>query len=188
MKGHLEVICGPMYSSKSEELIKRITRAQKYRKQKTIVFKPKIDNRYNINDVVSHSGNKIEARAIKNPIEILFAYADEKYDVIGIDEVQFFDETLIVDIDILINSGARVIVAGLDTDFRGEPFGIISLLLAKAKYIVKLDAVCQVCNRDDATMTQRLTNGKPASFDEETILVGAVEKYEARCVECHEKG
>lgn len=180
--GYIEVAIGPMYSGKSEELIRRMKRA-KIAKQKIIVFKPAIDNRYSKEDVVSHSGDSIGAIPIKESKDI-YGYLDEDIQVVGIDEVQFFDEK-IVDIAIdLADKGVRVICAGLDMDFRGEPFGPTPKLLAVAEFVDKLQAVCSVCGQP-ATRSQRLINEKPAKYGDPIIQVGAVESYEARCRECH---
>jgi thymidine kinase len=180
--GYIEVAIGPMYSGKSEELIRRMKRA-KIAKQKIIVFKPAIDNRYSKEDVVSHSGDSIGAIPIKESKDI-YGYLDKDIQVVGIDEVQFFDEK-IVDIAIdLADKGIRVICAGLDMDFRGEPFGPTPKLLAVAEFVDKLQAVCSVCGQP-ATRSQRLINEKPAKYGDPIIQVGAVESYEARCRECH---
>jgi thymidine kinase len=180
--GYIEVAIGPMYSGKSEELIRRMKRA-KIAKQKIMVFKPAIDNRYSKDDVVSHSGDSIGAIPIKESKDI-YEYLDEDVQVVGIDEVQFFDENVVnVAID-LADKGIRVICAGLDMDFRGEPFGPTPKLLAVAEFVDKLQAVCSVCGQP-ATRSQRLINEKPAKYGDPIIQVGAVESYEARCRECH---
>lgn len=180
--GYIEVIIGPMYSGKSEELIRRLKRA-KIAKQNVVVFKPIIDDRYSKDDVVSHSGYTINAIPIKDSSEI-DKYIDESTQVVGIDEVQFFDEN-IVDMAIsLADRGIRVITAGLDMDFKGEPFGPTPRLLAVAEFVDKIQAICSVCGQP-ATRSQRLINGEPARYDEPIIQVGAVESYEARCRKCH---
>ncbi|WP_330586273.1 thymidine kinase [Romboutsia sp. CE17] len=180
--GYIEAVIGPMYSGKSEELIRRLKRAR-IAKQNVLVFKPKIDDRYSKEDVVSHSGDSIDAIPIENPSEI-YDYIDNKVQVVGIDEVQFFDEK-IVDIAVdLANKGIRVIAAGLDMDFKGEPFGPTPKLLAVAEFVDKIQAVCSVCGQP-ATRSQRLIDGKPARYDDPIIQVGAVESYEARCRKCH---
>jgi len=183
MKGQLEVICGPMFSGKSEELIRRLKRAQ-IAKQKIIIFKPKIDDRYHKSNVVSHSGLEIEAQAVAAPIEILFDA--KEYDVVGIDEIQFFNKDIVTIINSLIIVGKRVIVSGLDQDYRQMPFGIVPDLMALADKIDKLAAICVKCGAD-ATTTQRLIDGWPAPYEGETIVVGANEQYEARCKNCHER-
>lgn len=180
--GYIEAVIGPMYSGKSEELIRRLKRA-KIAKQNVVVFKPKIDDRYSKEDVVSHSGNTINAIPISKPSQI-YDFIDNKTQVVGIDEVQFFDEE-IVDIAIeLADKGIRVIAAGLDMDFKGEPFGPTPKLLAVAEFVDKIQAICSVCGQP-ATRSQRLINGQPAKYDEPIIQVGAVESYEARCRKCH---
>ncbi len=180
--GWIEAITGPMYCGKSEELIRRIRRV-KIAKHKVQVFKPVLDNRYSKKNVVSHSGDSIEALPVDHPEEI-FNKIDEKTDVVGIDEAQFFHEDLIEICEKLADNGLRVIVAGLDRDFRGEPFGPIPALLARAEYIDKLHAICIQCG-EPASRTQRLIDGEPAGYDDPIILVGAQEVYEARCRNCH---
>lgn len=180
--GYIEVVIGPMYSGKSEELIRRLKRA-KIAKQNVVVFKPVIDDRYSKEDVVSHSGYTINAIPIKDSSEIN-KYINEDTQVVGIDEVQFFDDK-IVDMAIeLADKGVRVIAAGLDMDFKGEPFGPTPRLLAVAEFVDKIQAICSVCGQP-ATRSQRLINGQPAKYDEPIIQVGAVESYEARCRKCH---
>jgi thymidine kinase len=180
--GYIEVVIGPMYSGKSEELIRRLKRA-KIAKQNVLVFKPKIDNRYSKEDVVSHSGNAIEAVPITSSSEI-YNYIDDETQVVGIDEVQFFDDE-IVDVAIsLADKGIRVIAAGLDMDFKGEPFGPTPRLLSVAEFVDKIQAICSVCGQP-ATRSQRLIDGSPAKYDDAIIKVGAVESYEARCRKCH---
>lgn len=180
--GWIEIIVGPMYSGKSEELIRRIRRA-KIARQKVQVFKPEIDNRYSIDDIVSHCGEKEEAIAIKNSEEIL-GFLKRDIDVIAVDEVQFFDDNIINILTKISNGGKRVICAGLDMDFRGEPFGCVPKLMAIAEFVDKLQAICMCCG-NPATRTQRLINGKPANYNESVILIGAKESYEARCRKCH---
>ncbi|MBU3157387.1 thymidine kinase [Clostridium estertheticum] len=180
--GWVEVIIGPMYSGKSEELIRRIRRT-KIAKQKVQVFKPEIDNRYSKDDVVSHCGEKEEAVRVKNSLQIL-DLLDADTQVIAIDEVQFFDKGIIDIITSLADNNKRVICAGLDMDFRGEPFGPIPALLAIAEFVDKIQAICVVCG-NPATRTQRLINGKPAKYEDKIVLIGATESYEARCRKCH---
>jgi len=180
--GWIEVVVGPMYSGKSEELIRRLRRAQIAR-QKIQVFKPAIDNRYSIDEVVSHNGEKIQGQVIRDSEEIYKLLNDET-EVVGIDEVQFMDEGIIDICRTLADKGLRVIVAGLDMDFKGEPFGVAPSIMAIAEFVDKLTAVCMVCG-NPANRTQRLINGKPASYSEPTILVGATESYEARCRKHH---
>ena len=180
--GYIEVVIGPMYSGKSEELIRRLKRA-KIAKQNVVVFKPLIDDRYSKEDVVSHSGYTINAIPIKDSSEIE-KYISEETQVVGIDEVQFFDDEVVNMAIKLADKGIRVIAAGLDMDFKGEPFGPTPRLLAVAEFVDKIQAICSVCGQP-ATRSQRLINGKPAKYDEPIIQVGAVESYEARCRKCH---
>ena len=180
--GWLEVITGPMYCGKSEELIRRLRRV-KIAKQKVKVFKPVLDNRYSKKDVVSHSGNSIEAVPVDHPEEIL-ERIDDTVDVVGIDEAQFFHEDLIEICEKLADQGIRVILAGLDRDFRNEPFGPMPALMARTEYVNKLHAICIQCG-EPASRTQRLIDGQPAAADDPVILVGASEVYEARCRSCH---
>ncbi len=181
--GWVELICGSMFSGKSEELIRRVRRAQ-FAKQKIAVFKPKIDDRYSKEEVVSHNGTAVIALPITRSNE-LWEYISDDYDVIAIDEAQFFDEEIINHVQKLADHGFRVIVAGLDQDFRGRPFGPMPALLAIAEQVTKLQAVCTVCG-SPASRTQRLIDGKPAGSDDPTILVGASEAYEPRCRHHHE--
>jgi thymidine kinase len=180
--GWLEVITGPMYCGKSEELIRRLRRV-KIAKQKIKVFKPVLDNRYSKKDVVSHSGNSIEAVPVDHPEEIL-ERIDDTVDVVGIDEAQFFHADLIEICEELADRGIRVILAGLDRDFRNQPFGPMPELMARAEYVDKLHAICIQCG-EPASRTQRLIDGEPAAADDPVILVGAAEVYEARCRSCH---
>ncbi|XJZ29166.1 thymidine kinase [Bacillota bacterium Lsc_1132] len=181
--GWVEVICGSMFSGKSEELIRRVRRAE-FAKQKIAVFKPKLDNRYSDQAVVSHNGTSFIAKPISHSIEILH-HVEAEIDVVAIDEVQFFDEGIVRVIQQLADSGYRVIAAGLDQDFRGEPFGQMPAIMAIAEQITKLQAVCTVCG-SPASRTQRLIEGKPASYYDPVILVGASEAYEPRCRHHHE--
>jgi len=180
--GWLEVVCGPMFSGKSEELIRRLRRAE-IAGQRALIVKPRIDDRYDIGHVVSHAGAKMRAVAVSRPEEIV-GLADG-YDAVGIDEVQFFAPEIVGVIERLVERGSRVVAAGLDQDFRGLPFGTLPELLCRAELVDKLQAVCHRCG-GPATMTQRLVDGRPASADGETIVVGALEQYEARCRTCHE--
>ncbi|MFU1719798.1 thymidine kinase [Bacillus velezensis] len=181
--GWLELICGSMFSGKSEELIRRVKRAT-YAKQEVKVFKPAIDNRYSEEAVVSHNGTSMTSHVISSSAEI-WDHISESTDVIAVDEVQFFGESIIGDLSSLSDKGYRVIAAGLDMDFRGEPFGVVPNLMAVAESVTKLQAVCSVCG-SPASRTQRLIDGKPASYDDPVILVGASESYEARCRHHHE--
>lgn len=181
--GFIEVIVGPMFSGKSEELIRRIKRAQ-IAKQKVQVFKPAIDDRYSIDKVVSHNGTNINAISIVKASEII-EFLEEDTEVIAIDEIQFFDHSIVDVVKEIADLGKRVICAGLDMDFRGEPFGPTPDIMAIAESVDKLTAICVKCG-NPATRTQRLINGKPAKYDDPIILVGAQETYEARCRKCHE--
>jgi len=180
--GILEVICGPMFSGKSEELIRRLRRA-KIAKQIISTFKPSIDDRHSIENVVSHDGNYLSAHPISDPIIILDITNKSQATIIGIDEVQFFDEKIISVICQLLDSGKRVVLAGLDRDFRGAPFGPMPTLMAIADSVTKLQAICTQCNKD-AARTQRLVNNRPAKFDDPIVLIGAQESYQARCRDC----
>jgi thymidine kinase len=183
--GHagLEVIVGSMFSGKSEELIRRVKRAIIARRA-VQVFKPAIDDRFGSELVRSHDGDSFVARPIRSSAELLPLVADET-SVVGIDEVQFFDPPIVDVVRTLVASGRRVICAGLDLDFRGEPFGSVPVLLALAERVDKLEAICVVCG-EPATRTQRIVNGVPAFFDEPIIVIGAQEAYEARCRTCHD--
>ncbi len=182
-KGWIEVITGPMFAGKSEELIRRIKRLE-YAHKKTLVFKPKIDNRYSENEIVSHSKIKTRSINIETAQDIL-KYVDRDTEAVVIDEVQFLDHEIVHVVEELANRGIRVIVAGLDRDFRGEPFQNMPELLALAEDVTKLTAICMRCGAP-ATRTQRLVNGEPASYDDPIIIVGASESYEPRCRHCHE--
>jgi len=181
--GWLEVISGCMFAGKTEELIRRIN-VLSYAKKKIKVFKPAIDNRYSNTKVVSHAGSSVDSIVVANARDIL-NHVDEKVDVVAIDEVQFFDKDIVAVCDQLANEGKRVMVAGLDMDFRGEPFNVMPILITSAEFVTKLTAVCTTCGAP-ATRTQRLVNGEAASYHDPIILVGASESYEARCRHCHE--
>ena len=181
--GWVEVICGSMFSGKSEELIKRVRKAQ-FAKETVAVFKPVIDNRYSEAAVVSHNGSQIQATSISASLEIL-QYVTADVDLVAIDEAQFLDSDLTQVVQTLANRGHRVVLAGLDQDFRGEPFGPMPQLMAIAELVTKLHAVCSVCG-SPASRTQRLINGQPALYDDPVIKVGASESYEPRCRHHHE--
>lgn len=183
ISGRIELICGSMFSGKTEELIRRIRRAV-IAKQKVQVFKPAIDSRYHIRRVTSHNGIDFEAKPVASSADILTAL-DPDTTVVAIDEVQFFDEDVVYVCEALAEKGKRVICAGLDMDFRGVPFGPMPQLMARAEQVRKLHAICVVCG-NEASRTQRLLDGRPASVDDPVVLVGADEVYEARCRECHE--
>lgn len=182
--GWIEVITGCMFAGKTEELIKRI-RVLEYAKQKIYVFKPSLDDRYRSDEIASHAGSHYQCYVLQNDLspikDIIF---NPNVDVVVIDEVQFFNEEIVSICEQLANAKKRVIVAGLDTDFRGEPFPVVASLMAKAEFVTKLSAVCNQCGAP-ATRTQRLINGKPAHYHDPIILVGAKECYEARCRSCH---
>ncbi len=180
--GWIEVICGSMFSGKSEELIRRVRRVQ-IAKKKVQVFKPTIDDRYDIQHIYSHNGTKVEAINVVKSREILETVEPDT-EVIAIDEAQFYDHDIVSICQKFADQGRRVIIAGLDQDFRGEPFGPIPKLLAIAEYVDKLQAICMVCG-NTASRTQRLVNGQPAKYSDPTILIGAKESYEARCRKCH---
>lgn len=179
--GWLELVVGPMFSGKSEELIRRVTRALIAR-QSVQVFKPAIDNRYDAVKIASHNGRTLEAVAVSTVEDIRAALRPDTQ-VVAIDEGQFLPSDLVAFALELADGGKRVLVAGLDLDFRGEPFGPIPQLLARAESVEKLTAICQ-CGQA-ATRTQRLIGGHPAHFDDPIILVGASESYEPRCRACH---
>ena len=181
--GWIEVIAGSMYAGKTEELLRRIRRIE-YAKKDVVVFKPCIDNRYSNDEVVSHNNSRVKSINISSASEIYKHLEKELPYAIAIDEVQFLDKEVVNVCEHFANLGVRVIAAGLDKDFRGEPFGVMPELLARAEYVTKLDAICQVCGAP-ATRTQRLINGVPARYDDPIILVGAKEQYEARCRHCH---
>ncbi|MHC1740001.1 MAG: thymidine kinase [Anaerolineaceae bacterium] len=176
--GSLEVICGSMFCGKTDELIRRLRRATIAR-QKVQVFKPSIDNRYEEQRVASHAGSTFDAIAVANSKEILSKLAEDTT-VVGIDEAQFFDPEIVEVAQKLANSGIRVIVAGLDQNFKGEPFGCMPTFMSLAESVDKLQAICMVCG-EPASRTQRLVDGKPARYDDPIIIVGASEMYEARC-------
>lgn len=182
-RGSVELVCGSMFSGKTEELIRRLRRAVIAR-QTVQVYKPLIDTRYHEERVTSHNGINFEARPVASAAEIL-DHVKPETNVVAVDEVQFFDPMIVQVCDQLADEGKRVICAGLDTDFRGEPFGPIPDLMARAESVVKLHAICVVC-AEDASRTQRLIDGEPAAFDDPIVLVGADEVYEARCRFCHE--
>lgn len=180
--GWIEVICGCMFAGKSEELIRRINTLE-YARKNIIVFKPLIDDRYSEDEIASHKGNKIKCYSISKSKDIL-KFIEDDTDVVAIDEVQFFDEDIIPICEMLADEQIRVMVAGLDKDFKGKPFYIMSELLARAEFVTKLSAICVKCGAP-ATITQRLVNNKPASYKDPIILIGASESYEARCRHCH---
>ena len=182
--GWLEVVCGPMFSGKSEEMIRRLRRAE-IAGQRVLIIKPLIDDRYDVGHVVSHGGAKMRAVTAASSLEVRRLVAG--YEAVGVDEVQFFDDGIVDGISELVDRGMRVVAAGLAQDFRGLPFGSMPTLLAIADYVDKLEAVCHRCG-GPATLTQRLVDGKPALFSGETVQIGALDSYEARCRACYEPG
>lgn len=181
--GWIEVVCGPMFAGKTEEIIRRIRRLE-YAKKTVLVFKPAIDNRYSESEIVSHNKTKAKSININKAAEIM-QYVKENIDAVVIDEAQFLDMDVVWVAEQLADRGIRVIIGGLDRDFRGEPFGPMPQLLAIAEFVQKLTAVCVVTGQP-ATRTQRLINGKPASYDDPIVLVGASESYEPRSRDSHE--
>lgn len=181
--GSIEVVTGSMFSGKTDELIRRLRRARIAR-QKVQVFKPAIDDRYAVEKVKSHAGNEFEALPIECSADVL-KNLDADTSVVGIDEAQFFDVGIVDVAKQLADRGVRVIVAGLDMDFRGEPFGVMPVLMAIAERVDKLQAICMVCG-EPASRTQRLVNGRPARYSDPVVIVGAAEMYEARCRQHHE--
>jgi len=182
--GWIEVISGVMFSGKSEELIRRVRRSV-IAKKKVQVFKSHLDERYGgIFTVSSHDGTIVEAEPIQTSIEIMEKLRPGT-EVVAIDEAQFLDKGVVAVVNALAKRGVRVVVAGIDSDFRAEPFGSMPELMAAAEVVDKLHAICVVCG-GPASRNQRLVNGKPAPYDSPTIMVGGRESYEARCRHCHE--
>ena len=173
-KGQIEVICGSMFSGKTEELIRRLNRAR-LAKLKVEIFKPSVDRRYHEQDVVSHNENSIRSTPVNFAGDILLLAGD--CDVVGVDEAQFFDEEIVRVVQLLANKGKRVILAGLDMDFEGKPFEPMPKLMAIAEYVTKVHAICMKCG-DLAAFSLRLTEAK------EKVVLGEKESYEARCRRC----
>lgn len=180
--GWIEVICGSMFSGKTEEMIRRVRRAEIAR-QKVQVFKHSLDARYAGREVTSHNGIQVEAVPVESTAQ-LRTLIEPDTTVVALDEAQFFDDDVVTLCEALADRGVRVVVAGLDMDFRGEPFGPMPSLMAQAERVDKVQAICLVCG-GPASRTQRLVNGQPAAYDDPVILVGASEVYEARCRGCH---
>ncbi|MFA9391177.1 MAG: thymidine kinase [Prolixibacteraceae bacterium] len=174
-KGWIEVVCGSMFSGKTEELIRRLNRA-KIANQRVEIFKPVIDNRYSLVDVVSHNENAIRSTPVDTASNILLLTGD--VDVIGIDEAQFFDPAIVEVCNKLANMGVRVIVAGLDMDFQGKPFGPMPHLMAVAEYVTKVHAICMRCG-SLANCSHRL------SHEEKLVVLGEKNEYEPLCRECY---
>ena len=172
--GWIEVICGPMFSGKTEELIRRLVRAQ-YAKQKVAIFKPKTDNRYSDDYIVSHNKRKIKSIIVDSP-ESIYKLKDTA-DVFGIDEAQFFDDAIINIANKLAKENKRVVIAGLDKDYTGKSFGPIQQLMVDAEYVSKVNAICISCG-DPASFSQRISKEK------DLVVVGETDKYEARCRKC----
>ncbi|MGD8998492.1 MAG: thymidine kinase [Anaerolineae bacterium] len=181
--GWIEVICGSMFSGKTEELIRRLRRAQ-IAKQEVQVFKHTIDTRFAEREVTSHNGVQIDAIPVEDAAQVQEMLRPDA-NVVAIDEAQFFEDEVVSLCEDLADQGVRVIVAGLDMDFRGEPFGPIPALMARAEQVHKLQAICVKCG-GPASRTQRLIDGKPAAYSDPVIFVGASEVYQARCRGCHE--
>ena len=181
--GSVEVITGSMFCGKTDEMIRRLRRAA-IAKQTVQVFKPAIDIRYDEVKVVSHAGSFFDAVPVSSSDDIRKNLAPETT-VVAIDEAQFLDDGIISLVNELAEKGIRVIVGGLDLDFRGEPFGPMPVLISQAENVSKLHAICMVCGKD-ASRTQRLVNGSPARYDDPVVIVGADEMYEARCRKCHQ--
>ncbi len=181
--GSVEVITGSMFCGKSDELIRRLRRAT-IAKQKVQVFKPAMDTRYAESKVTSHAGGEFDAIPVEKAADIR-AQLDKDTTLVGIDEVQFLDKEIVAIVNYLADEGIRVIVSGLDTDFRAEPFGPMPALTAQAERVTKLHAICMVC-AEPASRTQRLVDGKPAHYNDPVVIVGAAELYEARCRRHHE--
>jgi len=181
--GHIEVVCGPMFAGKTEELIRRVKRLE-YAKIKYMIFSPKVDNRFDFDNITSHNKNTKKAISINKALDI-YEHLTPEIQVVIIDEAQFFDNDIVLVADQLADRGLRVIVGGLDRNFRGEPFGPMPQLLAIAEVVTKLTAVCAVSGKP-ATRTQRIINGKPAKYDDPTVLIAANESYEPRSRRAHE--
>lgn len=176
--GWIEVICGSMFSGKTEELIRRLNRA-KIARQKIQIFKPALDKRYHVENIVSHNENSVEATPVDLSSEIIAL--SENAEVIGLDEAQFFDESIVSVCDALANAGKRVIIAGLDLDYLGKPFGCMPQLMAIAEYVTKVHAICMVCG-EVASHSYRLSESN------ERVLLGETDLYEARCRRCFNLG
>lgn len=180
--GWIEVITGCMFAGKTEELMRRVNMLI-FANKKVQIFKPKIDNRYSEEQVVSHSNRKMLAAPISNAQDLRALLAPD-VEVIAIDEIQFFGNDILMFLETLADAGKRIIIAGLDKDFRGEPFSITPELLVRAEFVTKLNAICVKC-QGPATRTQRIINGVPAKKTDPIILIGENDVYEARCRHCH---
>lgn len=183
-RGNLTIITGPMFAGKTEELLRQIHCAQ-YAQKKVLIFKSSLDNRYSATEITSHLNDKIAAITINKSKEIdEYLKKNSRTEYIFIDELHFFDQRIVKTLNKLAKEGYSVVAAGLDQDFRGKPFENTALLLALAEKIIKLASICRVCYRE-ASMTQRLINGRPVLASDPVILVGGGEIYEARCRACH---
>ncbi len=182
-KGDIEVICGSMFSGKTEELLRRL-RLARVAGQRTQLFKPVIDDRYSSDSVVTHDGTPSQGATNADDASDLLAKVESDSNVVGVDEAHFFDDRLVDVCIYLAHRGKRVVAAGLDQDYRGNPFRPIPRLMAVAADVTKMHAICIVCKRR-ASRTQRLINGQPARIDSPLILIGGKESYEARCSNCH---
>ena len=182
--GWIEVVSGVMFSGKSEELLRRVRRATLARKQ-VQVFKSHLDERYGgLAHVSSHDGGRIESQPISTSTEVMERFR-RGTEVVAIDEAQFLDSGIVGLATSLASRGRRVVLAGTDTDFRGEPFGSMPQLMAVAELVDKLHAICVICG-SPASRNQRLIDGRPARYDSPVIMVGSADTYEARCRHCHE--
>lgn len=176
--GWIEVICGSMFSGKTEELIRRLNRA-KIARQQVEIFKPAFDKRYHAEDIVSHNDNSIRSTPVQTPSEILLLAGS--CDVVGLDEAQFFDQSILDVCNTLANSGKRVIVAGLDMDYEAKPFGCMPQLMSIAEYVTKVHAICVVCG-------EVASHSFRTSPSRERVLLGETDAYEARCRRCFNLG
>lgn len=182
VRGSITVICGSMFSGKTEELIRLVRRAMHARKQ-VQVFKSALDTRCDTTVIRTHDGTSFTAMAVADS-RAIEANVTASTQLLAIEEIQFLDDGVVSLCQRLADRGVEVIVAGLDQDFRGQPFGFMPTLMALADNVMKLHAICKVCG-GEASRTQRLLDGRPAKWDEPTILIGADESYEARCRRCH---
>lgn len=181
MNGRIEVVCGPMYCGKTEELIRRLTRL-KIAEQNFLVLRSEIDNRYSRDSIASHSGKTWKSTLISRSSS--FNELTNGYSIVALDEAQFLDHGIVDELQRFAREGGRVIVAGLDMTYRQEPFGPMGAIMAIADSVTKFTAICHKCKNDDAVFTQRLIDGKPAPMDGDTIVVGGNDMYEARCRKC----
>ena len=181
-KGWVECIVGPMFAGKTEELMRRVKRME-YAHKHYMVFKPSIDTRYSITEIVSHNKKSLTAISISHGSDIK-RHLKKDTQAIVIDEVQFFDDSLIKYLQEYARMGYRVICGGLDRDFRGQAFDVTGKIMAISDSVTKLTAICSCCGKE-ATMTQRIIDGEPAHYNDPTILIGEMESYEARCRDCH---